>query len=105
MKTYTETEGQDPFDWNAFLNKEFITEDEWFEAWDLAGNWVTCACGNQCDIIPRDAHGIPDDSILNGLGIDFHVSIAHEDSLEAKEVLKLIEERSAFLINKIKLNS
>ena len=105
MKTYVETEGKEIFDWNAFLDKEIITEDEWFDAWELAGNWTTCACGNQCDIIPRDTNGSPKDIILYRLGGEFHCSISSENISKSKDILKLIEERSAFLINEIKLNS
>lgn len=37
----------------------------------LSGHWVTCACGNQCSIIPRDASGEPYNDKLNVLGLEF----------------------------------
>ena len=40
-------------------------------------NWVTCAVGNQCDIIPRTWIGEPEDNILNDLGRDFTAHMVH----------------------------
>lgn len=104
MKTYTESKGYKPFNWNEFLNKENISEEEWIEAEELAENWVTCACGNQCDVIPRDYFGEPKDWELFELGHNFAKVIESKNISSAKEILKGIEERSAYLINELKNN-
>lgn len=102
MKTYSESQGKKPFNWNEFLNRKNITDDEWFYAMKLADNWVTCACGNQCEVIERDIHsGSPLDSELMKLGHDFYIDIKYKNKYDAKETLKKIEKRSAFLIERL----
>lgn len=111
MKTYSEEEGREPFDWNKFLDKDEFTLDELKDACSRAGSWVTCAVGNQCSVIPRDEIGEPIDMDLFNLGLKFHYSILnmHESNEnhgivygiyieEAREVLDKIEKRSAELI-------
>jgi len=115
MKTYAETKGKAPFDWKAFLEKESYTKDELFYAKELAKNWVTCACGNQCDVIPRGYDGKPLDRRLKKLGRELFVCInamcyPFEDSEEQFEycrqsaisTLHAIEARSQEIINQIK---
>lgn len=102
MTTYAETKGEAPFDWNAFLNQETITEEEWKEAFNLAANWVTCACGNLCDAIPRDKYDFPKDQILIELGVEFAGDICDKDISSAKITLQRIEERSAQVLWEIK---
>lgn len=102
MKTYSETQFKDPFDWNEFLNRKNITQTDWRRAYRLADNWVTCACGNQCDIIPKRYDGAPVDRLLRFYGVEFFIYIRGEDKNSAIEVLKKIEERSAILIKEIK---
>jgi hypothetical protein len=99
--TYSETVGQAPFDWNKFLNKARITDKDWDDAKDRAHKWTTCACGNQCSIIPRDEIGKPEDELLTTLGGDdgFFGAIYARDVAEAKHFLELIELRSAYLIS------
>lgn len=111
MKTYAETKGKKPFDWNKFLDKAErgkCSEDELFEAGNLAGSWVTCACGNLCNKLPRDSQGKPIDKELNKLGSNFFDDIgdiyAHSDNpvlyvKKARYSLEKIEERSAYLLN------
>ena len=112
MKTYAESTGNDPFDWNAFLAKDEFTEAELIKALDLAGEWVTCACGNLCDAIPRLANGMPIDCELELLGCNFHEAIlsmeTHHswDDFEAalkkrdkaRHILAMIEARSIELL-------
>lgn len=71
----------------------------------LASNWVTCACGNQCSIIPRDNVGGPKDRELNQLGVDFYTAVMGYDVGGAKKILHKIEERSASIIKKINAQS
>lgn len=101
MIAYTERRGEKPFDWNKFLNKENITDEEWEHAAGLSSDWITCACGNLCDIIPRNVAGCPEDDILYTLGIDFDNSIDFKQITRAKKTLHKIEERSAFLIKEL----
>ncbi len=100
MKTYTEVEGSVPFDWYEALNRDIITEDEWEDLEKLARSWVTCACGVQCAIIPRDGDGVPIDSELKNLGGDygFFGAIKNHNQQDALHYLKQIEERSEKLI-------
>lgn len=113
---YSVSRGKDFFDWNDFLNKENYTLDELEKAYNLASNQVTCACGNQCNAIPRDNYGRPLDNLLDNLGTEFMYAIylmyfysKEEDThglfLQAKttaiHVLAKIEERSSYLINEI----
>lgn len=112
-QSYSEWNGQGKFNWNEFLSKEIFTENELISAVALAKNWVTCACGNQCSVIPRMAGGCPEDYELTQLGYSFHnaiVGIRHAIAFEqsgelerqnAKEILKAIELRSKYLIKKI----
>lgn len=62
----------EPFDWYSFLQKEEYTINELYNAKRLAGDWVTCACGNQCAIIPRSGQGVPEDDELTSLGQEFY---------------------------------
>jgi hypothetical protein len=100
--TYSETVGEKPFDWNKFLNKARITEKDWDDATARAHKWTTCACGNQCAVIPRDEIGKPDDELLVTLGGDdgFYGAIQNKNVAEAKQFLAMIEVRSSYLIQK-----
>lgn len=102
-QTYAESQGRQPFDWNQFLSTEEHTDEEWEEASWLAAEWPTCACGNQCSIIPRDyMTGKPEDMTLYCLGMVFSNAIDGKSVQEAKEILMKIEKRSAELIAKIR---
>lgn len=102
MKTYAETKLVEPFDWNEFLNQKTITDEEWMAAKVRANDWVTCACGNQCSIIPRYSGGRPVDEFLSELGDRFAAFIDMREIFSAQNCLKSIEQRSAQLIQKIK---
>jgi hypothetical protein len=105
MKTYAQTEGRESFDWNKFLNREDISEREWAKADARAASWVTCACGNQCSIIPRETNGMPKDKALLTLGGGeggFYTAIKNRDVESARHLLHMIELRSAFLIEATK---
>lgn len=104
MKTYAEKEGSKPFDWFEFLNRKTFVESEWNMAERLSASWTTCACGNQCWIIPRKENGEPcDDKLvdLGGVG-GFHGAIKDRNPKKAISFLKKIEKRSQILINQIK---
>ncbi len=79
MKSFAQSKGKEPFNWIEFLSRgdmEDYTFKELDNAMKLSGDWVTCACGNQCDILPR-VDGVPEDEILRKLGYDFYHHITY----------------------------
>ena len=104
-QTYAEMQGKEVFDWNKFLNKKDIKQMQWDQAEKLARRWTTCACGNQCDIIPRDTDGAPKDFPLQMLGLEFTSNIKYQNKDQAKLTLIEIEKRSAYLIARFNLKT
>lgn len=107
MPKFSETRGKKPFNWNKALNEKNIPYKKWKKMAKLSNKWITCACGNQCSIIPRcPISGSPIDNDLHDLGVDFYFSICKRLKKRSISVLKKIEERSAQLIEQeiIKLN-
>lgn len=102
MKTFAETRGEKPFDWNKALREDTISDEKWEEMENLAKSWVTCACGNQCSVLERTESGSPKDDILAKLGGDygFFAAIKARDVEASLHMLSLIEQRSAFLIKR-----
>lgn len=98
LPTYTEVQGAQLFDWHAFLAKPTHHDDEWHLATNLAGEWVTCACGNQCSAIPRELCGAPQDEQLYELGCAFARQIMGKDVPAARLTLDFIERRSALVL-------
>lgn len=101
MRTYAERSGRDPFNWERMLDRNHLTEIEWEEMEELASKWTTCACGNQCDIIPRGINGGPEDEHLSLLGQRFLSLILIRSKRKALACLNEIELRSAELIAEI----
>lgn len=101
MKTYSELKRNKPFNWFEALSKEDISDKEWVNLYHKAQFWVTCACGNQCAIIPRDNDGEPIDRKLTELGMQFYELIRFREREKALKVLNKIERRSNQLIIKI----
>ena len=101
--TYSEDQGKEAFDWNKALSVENISGKTWDELAQKAGDWVTCACGNQCAIIPRYEDGEPKDKVLSLLGSaeGFYGAIKDRDKKYAIELLEMIELRSAVLIKRL----
>lgn len=113
-ENYATTVGEKPFDWNKFLARTRFTGRELRNASELAGEWTTCACGNQCSVIPRNCQGTPMDNILEDLGRQFYTTISvleasHCESCgkspvsvtalrQARSILAKIEKRSTELI-------
>ena len=97
--SYAAAQGVPPFDWNAFLLKPSYTDDEWQEAQNYANEWVTCACGNQCAVLPRGINGVPMDRVLADLGAMFCDAIWARDISEAYYILQAIEQRATTLLN------
>lgn len=99
-KTYVESQNQPAFDWNkALANPPDQYTDEHQDLKLQADDWVTCACGNQCAIIPRYSAGGPRDDTLRHLGLKFSDNIYDADWPAAKQTLSLIESRATLLIS------
>lgn len=101
-KTYAETQGEAPFDWwKAIDNPPRINSVAHELLMQKSKSWATCACGNQCAIIPRlddEDQGRPIDGKLLDLGARFHSYVVSCEWMRAKNILSLIEERSGILI-------
>lgn len=77
IKTFTEKKNRTPFDWRKALIEVKQTQRETLANLRLkAGSWVTCACGNQCDIIPRLNSGEPLNYKLSNLGSSFYSDVS-----------------------------
>lgn len=99
-ETYAQQHGKQPFDWNAALSDP-PDEYDWTKLdhlYNLAADWVTCACGNQCAVLPRDWNGCPRDLMLAHLGDEFMHCISDRDWPQARTTLARIEARSAELL-------
>jgi len=105
MIRYTQTQGFEPFNWFEALKKKRKDIHDWKLLQYRSNLWVTCACGNLCDIIPRDEIGSPIDWILRMLGYDFNTAIQKKYNKKALSILKLIEKRSTYLIFEITCKS
>lgn len=113
MQPYSVSKGKEYTNWWAELTilkelkekgQENWTEEEQSYVENLqnqAEDWVTCACGNECAIIPRTYDG-PDDYELNDLGCEFSSNIDDLDIEAAVSTLDAIENRSAELIKEIR---
>lgn len=116
-QTYCETKDLQPINWWDRINQLPNVDAEVVSGWlNESESWVTCACGNQCAIIPRCANGAPLDNHLQNLGTNFYewwdcaYDILDGESpddindiiKQLKDTLTAIEKRSAELINKIK---
>lgn len=100
-KTFARSKGERSFDWNKFLNgatKKRPSDRVCERVNGLAGAWVTCACGNQCERIPRDWLGAPTDGLLYNLGGSFCDEICFGDWKAAKKTLASIEKRSSQIL-------
>jgi hypothetical protein len=99
--TYAETQGEHPFDWNAFLERAIrcgIDQHEAARVEALARGWVTCACGSQCSELERKSDGTPFDFNLRTNGQTFYHQIRNQSWSLAKITLNSIELRSAELL-------
>lgn len=123
---YSITQKETYINWELALKKVKIGDiARTQELMWLSESWVTCACGNQCEIIPRAQSGFfkgrPKDKDLRDLGLKFNeyvdeLYIMTEDDnpsrcaklqfnktrAKALAVLGKIEKRSAELIKEIR---
>ena len=87
------------WDWYAFLDaSEEIKEEFSEDAIVFAKSWITCACGQICNVLPKTVFGSPSDRRARYLGLDFNSQIQDENWDEAKETLDEIEARTIFLL-------
>ncbi len=109
-KSFAEIKNKKPFNWYEFLNKKNYTNHEINVACNKASNWVTCACGVQCVIIPREKDGYPNDLSLRNLGSEFYgyiltiryenrnIVLLKDNQQKALKILEKIEQRNFKLI-------
>jgi hypothetical protein len=97
MKTYAEKNKRKPFNWFKALTDK---KANFKRLSQKSVSWTTCACGNQCDIIPRTEMGAPKDDQLANLGVSFHEAVLDRDRKKAISILHQIEKRSSILIIK-----
>lgn len=105
MKSLCEKSTNRVIDWNAELDKAI---EQGFISNELivaSEDWVTCACGNLCDAIPRTKHDSPKDDRLFRLGLDFMNQVGAGDVEGAKETLEDIEIRSMEILTLMGLTS
>lgn len=117
-ETFAEAKGADRTDWCKKLRqlKKLkhaadlgVRGDSAYHAYETAfrlaraasANWVTCACGNQCAVIPRHIDGRPWDTELDRLGVGFYFHVNMEEFDKALEILAKIEVRAAAVIAQI----
>ena len=92
------------FNWFTELDKAINTEptdEKWKYLSDMAGSWVTCACGQLCKKLPR-RKGAPEDLDLYLNGSTFSKAILGRHWKYAKIVLERIEKRTIELLNELK---
>lgn len=80
--TFAKASGERPFDWNRALREVTPrSRVRLARLSQLSGWWVTCACGNLCELLPRHEtesafsshmNGEPKDYLLGRLGYQFH---------------------------------
>ena len=69
--------------WQEFVSSrypDYVLEN-------LAGMWITCACGQACSSLERNERGVPLDIELFNLGKDFYENISDFYWYDAKETL------------------
>ena len=87
------------WDWYVFLNSSKEIKGKFKEdAIELASGWATCACGQVCDVLPRELCGSPIDSIASMLGLNFFYQIQQRRWIVAKKTLDKIEARTTYLL-------
>lgn len=72
-----------------------------------SATWVTCACGKQDPLIPRQPKDamfgpVPIDQELRVAGSDFSVAVGRGDTSWAETILARIERRSAQILKGLK---
>lgn len=66
-----------------------------------AGDWQTCACGEQDPRIPRGHWGGPLDDTLDELGMQFYRAVTTDSTNLATRTLLAIEKRAAEVLAQV----
>jgi len=104
MKTYAETIGVSPIDWDACLQKLIdgeATQEELKIADQSSGSWETDPGANLSNAIPRDIDGSPFDRKLISECLTFHTNVYFRDYFHARDTLARIKQRGAELLLEI----
>lgn len=106
-EAYVVKAGKKPFDWNHYLRLKVYRGDSVHKAMNRAHNWVTCACGNQCSIIPRDSMGAPYDDRLYNLGCRFadQIELMYRHALFEKDEFHIARHRAIQILAAIERRS
>ncbi|MGK0464816.1 hypothetical protein [Clostridium sp.] len=87
------------WDWYKYLDSSEAIKQKYFtDALSKSCDWVTCACGQLCNLLPKDDCKVPKDHELANLGVDFCDLIELCEWEEAIKTLDQIEIRTKFLL-------
>ena len=87
------------WEWYAYLDASEEIKDKYkIASYELSNEWITCACGQVCEVLPKYISNAPKDGILFGLGVTFNNFIHENEFDEAKITLDEIEARTIFLL-------
>lgn len=95
---------ENQFDWYVELYKAIENEPNIHKYVELnrrSCQWVTCACGQLCQKLPRTEIGEPRDTCLANMGLDFSIKISERKWVKAKAVLDNIEARTTYLLKQL----
>ena len=90
------------FNWYMELDKAIKkepSEDTYLDLRNRSSSWVTCACGQLCNVLPRNLDSAPVDRQLSDLGLDFADWIYYKNWHKALKILNKIESRTSQLLN------
>jgi hypothetical protein len=92
------------FNWFAVLKDlragRPIEREEWAKLSQMAGNWITCACGQLCQSLPRNNFGCPRDGKLAAYGTVFYHDIESCNWSKALQTMHKIEARTMELLER-----
>jgi hypothetical protein len=90
------------FDWFDVIDRliagETPSAEDENKIRERAGPWTTCACGQLCQLLPRDSSKSPKDELLRALGGAFAQQMSSRRWREAKTTLIKIEKRTSKLL-------
>lgn len=93
-----------PFNWLTTLNRLVknpkISEKRLSRLRNRAARWPTCACGQLCKKLPRNAIGSPVDFSTKDMGINFFFFVNDRQWPKALSTFHAIERRTAELLRK-----
>jgi len=111
MKRYSDYFEEEFVDWESFLKKKNISENEWEEKCEFVNYWSCCPSGNLCNSIKRhesdeydyygdliSLQGQPKDEILKILGTKFSEDFPERNQDHLLNLVQLINLRGEHLV-------